>query len=202
MNSQLLKTAVMLAFWLLVLTIPGSVSGQGDDYSLVLNRQGYPLGVIYQRDGTELYGELGRMHDTGLLIFVACTSRNIYLDEEYMRRWERNCQSGSVHWPDDLLSHMQAAGHRPVRLTGPPRTCGICVPNPFDDLRLPPGVEIIPPDLRQLLKDTLPPLELPATMAPVPDTLDITDPGISWWDRPFDPFRQRRIPRNTGGGGA
>ena len=129
-------------------------------YTLVRDIYGRPLGLTYNIKGNESLterGELALHTAERLFLFVSCGKRELRAGEQFMRRHNRNCNNDLTIWPASLLTSavpgLAALGipgesdRTPVRLTGPPTTCGVCRPLPYSDFVLPPGVEVISEDL-------------------------------------------------------
>jgi hypothetical protein len=116
------------------------------EYSYVVDERGLNLGMNYSSSSATYTGELAIHNETGALLFVECGTANTFFDESKMRRRNRNCSNNVSVWPDNLAEYVVAASPVPIVLTGPPATCGVCMPGVGDPFEIPDGVSVIPND--------------------------------------------------------
>ena len=115
-----------------------------EDYEYVKNNSGQKICLIYEKNGEQKHGELA-IHSTNRnLLFISCDKKEIYADEKYFRRYSRNCNNVFSEWPENLVEHITLALGEPIVLTGPPSSCGACMPVPYQDFTLPQQVTIEP----------------------------------------------------------
>ena len=168
-------------------------------YTFVNDQFGRTLGLIWQKDGAQKSGELAIHKQRRTLLFISCDRRNIRDNEAYMRRTERNCAGLFAIWPTNLIYYVTVALSQRVVLTGPPDSCGTCMPRPYVEFDLPANVIIDSGQLQRIEREQPNVIRRPPRMPPGPGIPGRPPPGIPGGPPPGIPGGPP--PGGFGGGG-
>lgn len=148
----------IFSFALLIMAVgsaPPAEARCGDDCHFLTDDAGERLGATFERENLIAEGEMAIYLPRSVMVLVTCRGQNRFGDTFYMRRRSRNCSGHFAAWPKRLMTAVAViATVKPVALFGPPSTCGMCMPSPFEDFDLPDGVIVIEPDfMKQMMPD-------------------------------------------------
>lgn len=160
------------------------------DWEFIRDQYGNVLGAEWMEGADSISGELARHLTRGTFLFIPCKRDEIRYGDQFIRRTIYNCSGTISYWPDNLVRHVQVALSKPVVLTGPPATCGMCDEVPFAEFRLPEGTAIDPYPMWDIEFGTLRRGEDPAGLVPYDGAGPMPDEMLQRMLREYqlDPF--------------
>lgn len=130
--------AILISVFALIITFSMFEKLIAQEYEIIEDKYGKPLAAIWKKDLKEVSGELAILKRSRHLVVISCQNNKILKDEKYIFRADRNCNNDFTSWflIKNLPDFIVAATGQYVVLTGPPTSCGACMPKPFDDFEL------------------------------------------------------------------